>query len=126
MASACAGAVAGGLGAGAALFAYAAATHGVRVTPELAGGICALGAVIGGAFGRLSRRLFRPGLRVFWATSVTASLWLFVYAFLMMRFFPVAARALSFLHTLPGIAIYGLFVGAMPPLRRRKEHGRSV
>jgi hypothetical protein len=106
-----------------AILAYAAGT-GAHVHPLVAGTVAVVGAACGGLFGRLSRRLFRPGLRVFWAAAVATSFWLLLYAFLLMRLLP--AGALSFLHTVPCVALYGICVGAMPPLRARSEHGRNA
>jgi hypothetical protein len=125
MASAAAGALAGALGAGAALLTYVGSS-GMHIHALVAGTVVAVGAAFGGLFGRVSRRLFRPLLRVLWATAITLSVWLFLYAFVLMRFFPAIARAVSFLHSLPGAALYGACVGAMPPLRARKERGRSA
>jgi hypothetical protein len=125
LASAVGCAIGGAVGGALALAAYCAVTAG-GVHPLAAVGVAVVCPGLGGLFGRLSRRLFGRPLRMAWATSVAVSLWLFVYAFVLLRVAPGAARAILFLPTLPGAVLYGICVGAVPPLESREERGHRV
>jgi hypothetical protein len=117
--------LAGAVGAAIGLVVHATRA-GVIAGPITFAAIVGGGAVLGGLFGRVSRRLFGLALRIVWAVAMGASLWLLLYAFVLSRFFPVLARSTPFLSTLPYIVIFGLCVGAMPPVGTQQERGRSL
>jgi Na+/H+ antiporter NhaD/arsenite permease-like protein len=55
-----------------------------------------------------------------------AALWLFAYAFVVIRFAPQMARAVPFTSTILYALAYGACIGALPPFRIRKERGRKM
>lgn len=125
LASAVAGMLGGMIGGTASLVVYVAIAR-TRITYEHAALVVSAGAVFGGLFGRVSRRLFRPTLRVVCAVALTLSSWLVAYAFVLTRFVPGFGRAVSFLPTILAALAYGVCVGAVPPVGTRSERGRSA
>ncbi len=85
-----------------------------------------VGAAVGGAFGRLSRRLLRLLPRIVFAGVLALVLWLFAYAFVLMRFVPAVGSAIAFGPSVVGALVFGVCVGATPPMRVRGERGRRA
>jgi hypothetical protein len=124
LASTAAGALVGALGALLAQFAYVGRMD--VDDPAVAILLGGAGLTLGGLFGRLTRRLFRAPFRVLWVVAMSVSLWLFLYAFVLTRLAPAAIRGVSFQRSLLCVALFGLLVGMVPPLRARSERGCRV
>lgn len=124
--SSAAGAMGGGVATAAVL--YAGMFLGVpaveKLRPEWAAAIVASGVVLGAAFGRITRRLRRLFARVAFGAIEAVSLWLVLYAFVLLRFAPVSTAAIPFGVTVAAALVYGACVGAVPPMRVRYERGR--
>ncbi len=86
----------------------------------------AVGAMIGGLLGRLTRRLLRIVPRIVVGACFASALWLLAYAFVLLRFAPELARSLPLVTSIVAALSYGACVGALPPMRVRKERGRSI
>jgi hypothetical protein len=102
----------------------------VYVTQRLdsrAGAIAALvGSLVGSLIGRLTRRLLRWVPRIFACSCLASALWLFAYAFVLARLAPWLVHTLPLGTSIVAAAVYGACVGAIPPLRVRREHGRDL
>jgi hypothetical protein len=124
--SSVAGAIGGGIAA--TVFLYTGMIIGVpaveSLRPELAAAIVTTGVVMGAVFGRITRRLRRLFARVAFGAIEAVSLWLVLYAFVLLRYLPASAAAIPFGVTAAAVLLYGACVGAVPPMRVRYERGR--
>jgi hypothetical protein len=74
----------------------------------------------------LSRRLLRLLPRIVFAGVLALVLWLFAYAFVLMRFAPAIGLAIAFAPSVLGALAFGACVGATPPMRVRGKRGRRA
>jgi hypothetical protein len=95
-----------------------------KLRPEWAAALVTAGVVLGAAFGRITRRLRRLFARVAFGAIEAVSLWLLLYAFVLLRFAPASTAAIPFGLTAAAALLYGACVGAVPPMRVRYERGR--
>ena len=124
--SSVAGALGGGVATAVVLYTgmFLAVPQVENLRPEWAGAVVTAGVVLGAAFGRITRRLRRLFARVAFGAIEAVSLWLVLYAFVLLRFAPASTAAIPFGVTAAGALIYGACVGAVPPMRVRYERGR--
>ena len=92
--------------------------------PAIGAVMALVGAALGAAFGRVTRRLQRVVPRIALGAIVASTIWLAVYAFLILRFAPQATRFLPIASSMLDALIFGVCLGACPPLRVRNERGR--
>ncbi len=77
------------------------------------------GALLGGSFGRLTRRLFRPVPRIVEGAVLLPALCILVYAFGLERYAPRLAQTVPFLWSLLAALAFGVAVALVPPLKAR-------
>jgi hypothetical protein len=78
------------------------------------------GALLGGSFGRLTRRLFPLVPRILEGAVLVPALCIVVYAFGLRRFAPHVAQSVPFLWSLLGAIVFGVCVALVPPIRPRR------
>jgi len=118
------GAIAGGLGA--FLFAWIVGGSRALVHGELLAIAVLMGAAMGAIFGRITRRLLRVVPRMVVGACLASAAWLVAYAFVMPRFEPHVACALPIGTSIVAALVYGVCLGALPPIGVRGERGRRV
>lgn len=101
-----------------ALVSRGLAAGGIRAA--LGWGVASIaGALIGVAFGTLTRRLRRFGPMVFFAATLSSAIWTVVHLVLMRRFAPGLADALPFEPMVLGAMTFGAVLALEVPLRTR-------
>jgi hypothetical protein len=118
------GSIAGVLGAMVVLLF--AIRFDVRARPELGAEAALAGAVLGGLFGRVTRRLLPLFPRVALGTILAGATWLVLYALVLLRFAPQWAHATPFSSSMVNALIFGAVIGILPPVRVRYERGRKL
>ena len=113
----------GGLIGAVAVLALSIAV-GLRTQPAIAAATALVGSALGAAFGRITRRLLRVVPRIALGVIVASTIWLAVYAFVILRFAPQLTTSLPFASSVLDALIFGACLGAVPPLRVRNERGR--
>jgi hypothetical protein len=99
-------------------------TVDLRTQPAIGAATVLVGAALGAAFGRMTRRLLRVVPRIALGAIVASTVWLAVYAFLILRFAPQLTTSLPFASSVLDALIFGACLGVLPPLRVRNERGR--
>jgi hypothetical protein len=95
-----------------------APTLGGRIEVVIAA-VAGAAVVCGAAFGYLMRHVYRPPARILFATILFPVLWTLVYAFVIGRLLPNATRPIPFVPFCVAAVVYGIFVAAAPPIRRK-------
>jgi hypothetical protein len=75
------------------------------------------GALLGGSFGGLTRRLFPPVARIVEGAVLLPALCILVYAFGLQRYAPRLAETVPFLWSLLSAVAFGVAVALVPPLK---------
>ncbi len=82
-------------------------------------GVTALtGALLGGGFGALMRRLVPVVPRVLFSAILSSALCTLLYAFVLLRLAPTLAGRIPFLSCMLAALAYGACIGLVPPVRR--------
>jgi hypothetical protein len=124
VASSITGAIAGILGG---IVVLAVATRiDLRARPAIGAEAAAVGAVLGGLFGRVTRRLLHVLPRVALGTILAGATWLVLYPLVLVRFAPQWAHSTPFPSSMLGALAFGACVGILPPVRIRYERGRRL
>jgi hypothetical protein len=90
---------------------------GVTARAVLVSGLA--GALLGGSFGRLTRRLFPMAARIVEGAVLLPALCIVVYAFGLQRYAPRVAESVPFFWSFLGALAFGVSIALVPPLRPR-------
>jgi hypothetical protein len=81
---------------------------------------CLGGALLGGSFGRLTRRLFPVVPRIVEGAVLVPALCIVIYAFGLPRYAPYVAESVPFLWSFVGALAFGICIALVPPIGLRR------